>query len=60
MKADRLRWVGSSQPKLGVTEPCGWCPLPTRTSAVTDSTSSMMTSTVSRMRWNQAETSMPR
>ena len=59
IKADKLRWVGSSQLRLGLTDPAGWL-ISVLTSAVTASTRSMMISMVSRMRWNHAETSMPR
>ncbi len=52
--------IGLNQDQAGVIEPAGWCPVPTRTSAVTEKTSSMTSSTASRTRWNQAETSMPR
>ena len=45
---------------LGWTETGGWCPVPTRTSAVTDSASNMTTSMDSSAFWKFAETSMPR
>ena len=45
---------------LGCTDCGGWFPEKTRTSAVTDSTSSMTSSMLSRIFWKFAETSMPR
>ena len=51
---------GSSHDQLGVSETAGWCPDPTLTSAVIDSTSSMMISMPSSAFWKLAETSIPR
>ena len=51
---------GLNHDQAGVMEPAGWLPVPTRTSAVMEKTSSMTSSTPSRTRWNIAETSMPR
>ena len=53
-------WNGLNQEIDGVSEPAGWFPVPTRTSAVIENTSSMTSSTLSSTRWNLAETSMPR
>jgi hypothetical protein len=52
--------IGLNQDQAGVMELAGWLPVPTRTSAVTEKASSMNSSTPSRTRWNQDETSMPR
>ena len=57
--ADRGRWDGDSQLKLGCSDPGGLL-TNTLTSAVTDITISMTTSMVSSIRWNLAESSMPR
>ncbi len=53
-------WKGLSQDALGCSETAGWCPVPTRTSATTEKTSSMPTSMDSSAFWKLAETSMPR
>ena len=57
--AERGRCDGDSQLKLGCSDPCGLL-TNTLTSAVTDITISMTTSMVSSIRWNLAESSMPR
>ena len=59
-KAESGTPVGMSQLKLGCTDCGGWFPLKTRTSAVTDSTTSMTSSMPSSTFWKFAETSMPR
>ena len=57
--ADNGRCAGDSQDRLGCTDPAGWLAY-TLISAVTDITISMTTSMVSRIRWNLADSSMPR
>ena len=52
-------WNGLNQDRLGVRWPGGALPLPTLISAVTDRTSSMISSIDSRTFWKLAETSMP-
>jgi hypothetical protein len=59
-KPEKPPCIGLSHDQAGVMEPAGWLPVPTRTSAVTEKTASMTNSTLSRTRWNIAETSMPR
>ncbi len=51
---------GFSQDHDGCIETAGWFPVPTRISATTESTSSMVTSMASSAFWKFAETSMPR
>ena len=61
MKAWKLPMLnGLSQDQEGWMDTAGWCPLPTRISATTDSSSSMMISTASSTRCSRAEISMPR
>ena len=55
-----VMWNGLSHDRLGVRWPGGACPVPTLTSAVTDSTSSITSSMPSRTFWKLAETSIPR
>ena len=54
------RPAGFSQDQVGCSDTAGWCPVPTRISATTDSASSMVTSMDSSAFWKLAETSMPR
>src|ERR1700751_4790931 len=60
MNAEKPDCSGLNQEADGVIDSGGWCPVPTRTSATTESSSSMTISMLSSTRWNLAGTSLPR